>query len=198
MTGDHARPTSPLLAPLAALAGAACIALGARVTIPAEPVPVTLQTLGVLLAGGLGGARAGALAAVLYLGAAAAGAPVLADGAVLDVDAWTETKGLGYLVGFVPAAAVAALARRRGLLVGFAAMCVAHAIVLALGAAWLTRWLTPLEAVEGGVVPFLPGVLVKGGIAAVVVRLCAPPRSVAIAPSIREHGAQQQRARDRT
>jgi len=172
-------------AALASLVGAGLIALGAQVTVPAEPVPVTLQTLGVLLAGGLFGARAGALAGLVYVGAAAAGAPVLAGGGALDVGALGEAKSLGYLAGFAPAGAVAALARGRGLVQGLVAMTAAHAIVLALGAAWLTRWLAPTDAIERGVVPYLAGAAVKGAAAACVVRLFAPPGPVTIALGLR-------------
>ncbi|MEM8713778.1 MAG: biotin transporter BioY, partial [Planctomycetota bacterium] len=54
--------------------GAASIAAGARVTVDMEPVPMTLQTLAVLIVGGLLGGRRGAWAATLYLGAVLAGA----------------------------------------------------------------------------------------------------------------------------
>ena len=146
----------------------------------------TGSNFGVLLAGGLFGARAGALAGLVYVGAAAAGAPVLADGAALDVGAISETKSLGYLAGFAPAAAVAALARGRSLVAGLVAMTAAHAVVLALGAAWLTHWLAPADALERGVAPYLAGAGVKGLAAACIVRLAAPPRPVAIAPGLRD------------
>ena len=51
----------------------AAIWAGARIEVPMTPVPMTLQTLAVLLAGGLGGARVGLAAAALYLALALAG-----------------------------------------------------------------------------------------------------------------------------
>lgn len=68
------------------------------------PVPITLQTFGVLLTGAVLGAKRGFLAVLLYLALGAAGLPVFADGksglAVL-----VGPTG-GYLAGFAFAAAL--------------------------------------------------------------------------------------------
>jgi biotin transport system substrate-specific component len=67
-------------------------------------VPITLQTLGVMLAGSVLGWRRGALAVLTFLALAAAGLPVLAGGrGGLAVFAGPSA---GYLVGFVLGAAV--------------------------------------------------------------------------------------------
>lgn len=60
---------------------AAATALSARLEIPHDPVPFTLQTMVVLLAGAFLGARNGAVSQLLYLGAGIFGAPVFAGGA---------------------------------------------------------------------------------------------------------------------
>lgn len=66
------------------------------------PVPVTLQTFGVLLSGALLGARRGFLAALLYVVAGAAGLPIFSGGAAgLAV---LTGPSAGYLVGFPLAA----------------------------------------------------------------------------------------------
>lgn len=75
------------------------------VPVPGGSVPVTLQTFGVMLAGVLLGPRRGALAVLLYLAVGLAGLPVFAQGrgglAVLGA------ASAGYLLAFVPGAAVA-------------------------------------------------------------------------------------------
>ncbi len=77
-------------------------ALGARIEIPHQPVPYTLQTLFVLLAGALLGKRNGALSQIAYLGAGAVGLPVFASGDVGIAKLLGPTGG--YLLAF-PAAA---------------------------------------------------------------------------------------------
>ena len=86
---------------------AAVTALTARVTIflPFTPVPITLQTLAVVLSGLVLGARGGALAQLVYLGLLAAGLPVDAKG-LGPAALFGPTAG--YLLGFVPAAFVTA------------------------------------------------------------------------------------------
>ena len=90
---------------------AVATAVGARFEIPHQPVPFTLQTMVVLLAGAFLGPRNGAMSQLLYLGAGALGLPVFAGGAPGFVHLIGPTGG--YLLAF-PAVAMAA-----GLLVIF-------------------------------------------------------------------------------
>jgi biotin transport system substrate-specific component len=71
------------------------------------PVPITLQTFGVLLSGAVLGARRGLFAVLLYLAVGAAGLPVFADGK----SGFTVFSGpsVGYLIGFPLAAALCGL-----------------------------------------------------------------------------------------
>ena len=66
------------IALLAAVVGV--LSLMPPIAVPYSPVPITLQTLGVLLAGGLLGAKRGGLSLLLFLVLVAAGAPLLAGG----------------------------------------------------------------------------------------------------------------------
>lgn len=75
---------------------------GAQIAIPTVPVPFTLQTLFVLLAGALLGARAGAYSQIAYLAAGAMGLPVFANGAGGFPHLFGPTGG--YLLGFPIAA----------------------------------------------------------------------------------------------
>lgn len=145
---------------------AGSIALGAQIDVPFVPVPFSLQTLFVVLAGLLLGARDAAVAVVVYAVAGMAGLPVLAGGAA-GVERFLGPTG-GYLVGFLPLAVLAARARRGdpprvSWAHGFLWGALGHAMLFACGVSWLAvvRSLSAAEALRLGMVPFLPGALFK-------------------------------------
>lgn len=142
-----------------------------RVPLPFTPVPMTLQTLVVLLSAGFLGRRAAASQA-LYLALGAAGLPVF-NGAAGGAAHLLGPTG-GYLAGFVLAAWLAGwtLERPRGLAATSALMALATLVILSLGACWLgvLMRLEPPRAFELGVAPFLAGDLVKAILAALAVR----------------------------
>lgn len=76
--------------------------IGAQVSIPTVPVPITLQTFFVLLSGAFLGARKGAASQFAYLLAGAAGLPVFANGGASIVHLFGPTGG--YLLAFPIAA----------------------------------------------------------------------------------------------
>jgi biotin transport system substrate-specific component len=90
------------------------IALAARiaVTLPFTPVPITGQTLAVLLAGAVLGSRRGFVSVLLYLGWGTSGLPVFAGGAAGAF--WTTPSG-GFLIGFPFAAFAVGYLTERGL-----------------------------------------------------------------------------------
>ena len=94
------------------LAGSAFIALAAQVSVPMVPVPMTLQTLAILMVGLTMGSRLGALTLLAYLAEGAVGLPVFAEGkstlALIGPSA-------GFLVGFVGMAFIAGLAADYGI-----------------------------------------------------------------------------------
>lgn len=158
---------------LLVLGGAALIALGAQLQVPMIPVPITLQTLAVLLLGAALGARRGALAVVTYLAAAALGLPVLAGGGAGATKLFGPTGG--YLIGFVLAAfLVGALVERFALdrrFLGTAlAMLLGNLVIYLCGVTWLaaTLHLTLPAAVGAGLTPFLLGDALKIGVAALL------------------------------
>jgi len=162
-----------LRAALAILGGSALIGIGAQVSVPMLPVPMTLQTLAVVLVGLTAGSRLGAAAVLAYLAQGAAGLPVFAGGAAGL--AWLAGPTAGFLWGFVGLAWLAGLAVERGLARGFATTLLATLAVSGLlyvpGVLWLTA-ATPLDvngAIAAGMLPFLPGDAVKAVIAALVV-----------------------------
>jgi biotin transport system substrate-specific component len=147
------------------LAASALAALCAQVAIafPGTPVPFTLQTLAVLLAGATLGSRRGALAMVLLLAEGAAGLPVFSGwrGGLPHLLGPTG----GYLLGFVPAAYLTGLLAERGWdrrpLSTAAAMLVGSAAIYLVGLARLASFVGPAPVVGLGLLPFLPGDLAK-------------------------------------
>jgi len=131
------------------------------------PVPMTLQSLAVVLAGGVLGPRWGVAAMVLYLTTAAVGLPVLSDGRG-GIEALTGPTA-GYLAGFILAAWGCGMAGERGWLArpvhGIAVLSAAHLLILLPGVAWLARGMGWSEALAAGFTPFLTGAGVKSALA---------------------------------
>lgn len=155
------------------IAGSLLVAASARMAMPLPftPVPVSMQSFAVLLVGALLGPRRGAAALVLYLAQGAAGAPVFAGG-LGGAHMLLGFTG-GYLVAFVPAAALVGWLAARGWDRSFrmttAAMALGTAIILIIGTAWLAVILGSAQAaIMGGVVPFLPGAAFKIALAAAI------------------------------
>ncbi|WP_350349582.1 biotin transporter BioY [Agromyces sp. G08B096] len=169
-----ARHTARDLAQIAVFA-----ALIAGLTLPgAIPVgvgvPITLQTLGVMLAGAILGARKGALAVLVYAVLGLAGLPILAGGAA-GLGVLAGPTG-GFLVGFVPGAFVIGwLAARLAPRLHFWPLLLATAaggivVVYLVGLPWLmaATGLPFGQAFLVGALPFLPGDVVKAVLAAAV------------------------------
>jgi biotin transport system substrate-specific component len=169
---DVAVPRAGLLHHSLLVLGAGLItALAARIEVPLPwtPVPLTGQTFAVLLSGAVLGARRGAIAQALYLAAGAAGLPVFAGGAG---PAALAGPTAGYLLAFPAAASVTgALAergwdRRFGTMV--AALLLGSAVVFAAGLAVLSAFVPRGQLLSAGLLPFVPGDLVKSVLAALV------------------------------
>jgi biotin transport system substrate-specific component len=151
-------------------------ALGAQIRIPLPwtPVPLTLQTFFVPLAGAALGPVLGAGSQLLYLAVGLAGLPVFAGGAAGPAVLWGATAG--YLAGFPLAAwgAGAFLRRSPGPSLPRIGLAIAlgMAAIYACGAAWLVIGLHASlgQALTAGVLPFLPGDAVKAIAAAGLVR----------------------------
>ena len=153
---------------LLAVLGSALLTLSAKLQVPFYPVPMTMQTLVVLLIGLAFGARLGLAAVLLYLTEGALGLPVFAG---------TPEKGIGlpymlgptggYLIGFALAAAIAGwISERRRDAPGPAAAVVAGTIAIyAPGVLWLAQMVGLQRALELGLVPFIWGDLLKAALA---------------------------------
>ena len=82
----------------------AALGLPGTITIGPSGVPITVQTLGVMLAGSILGPRKGALAVALFTILAVAGLPILAGARTGLVSLSSPTAG--FFVGWLPAAVV--------------------------------------------------------------------------------------------
>lgn len=168
---DVAAPRSSALTNLALVLAASLVTAGCaqvEIRLPWTPVPVTGQTFAVLLSGVLLGARRAFLAQLLYLAEGAAGMPFFAGGAAGVAKLFGPTGG--YLIAFPFAAAATGLLAERAWdrrpLPMFAAMLAGSTIIFALGLAQLSRFV-PREALLGaGLLPFVPGDLLKSALAA--------------------------------
>jgi biotin transport system substrate-specific component len=159
---------------------AALTAVGAFLVIPIGPVPIVLQNLFVLLTGLLLGVRWGLAGIGIYLLAGMMGLPVFAGG-VGGIGRLAGPTG-GYLVGYLPAVVVVGFVsektkhRMAGELI---ALVLGSVMVYVFGVSWL-KILTGMswaKCMTVGVLPFLPGDLVK--------IIAAVPIAAAVRPVIR-------------
>ncbi|MBD3924298.1 biotin transporter BioY [Nocardioides cavernae] len=169
----HARRDIPLIAIFAGVVAA--LGLFPAISAFGGAVPITAQSLGVMLAGAILGPRRGALALVVFLTLVAIGLPLLAGGrGGLGVFAGPS---IGYLIGFpVAAFAVGALTYAFGapyrLVLGIPAAVVGGVVVLnVLGIIGLVLRadLSVRDATAAALV-FVPGDVVKAIVCALVAR----------------------------
>ena len=140
-----------------------------RIPLPGTVVPLTGQTLGVLLTGAALGSVAGSSSMLLYVFLGAIGLPFYAGG----TSGWNHLTGatFGYFVGFIVAAWVvgwfAEQRRDRVVRTAIPAFIVGSLVIYFFGVGWL--WLdTPLDlstAISDGMTPFLIGDAIKALIA---------------------------------
>lgn len=164
------------------LAGVALVALLAKASVPLWPVPITGQTLGVLLVGAALGSTRGAVTMTSYMLTGLAGVPVFA-GAVAG-PAYVLSPSFGFIIGFIPAAFVAgwcaerAWDRRFGsATVGFV-LASAIPFFVGLPYMWLIlatvsgNTLSLWQLLEAGLFPFIIGGIIKAVVAAVLIGTC--------------------------
>lgn len=157
-TGVAALPRALVLM----LAGTLVLAISAKVQVPFWPVPVTMQSLAVLVIAMSFGLRLGAATLALYLAQGALGLPVFASGAGL---AYLAGPTAGYLFGFVAAAAAVGWLAERGwdrtIWLSMAAMTLGTLILMGSGVAWLATLIGLEQALASGFTPFIVGGILK-------------------------------------
>lgn len=157
--------TSFLSSLLQVVGGSGLIALCSQIKIllPFTIVPLTLQTLAILLIGASLGSKKGACAVLLYFGEIFIGLPVLAGG-ISNPLIFLGPKG-GYVLGFLVQAYLmgwvlekTTFSRPLALIVGGVIACTAQmslgVLVLAQYVGWNHVWMM-------GLFPFIPGEIIK-------------------------------------
>ena len=156
--------------------GAGLVGLAAQIAVPLWPVPITGQTLAVLLVGSTLGAARGAAALVLYAVAGILGVPWFSE-ASSGIGVVAGPTG-GYIVGFIAAAALSGwLAQRRWdrrFARALPAFIAATALPFVFGLPWLavSLGLDPNAALQAGLYPFLVGGMIKAVLAAALLPFC--------------------------
>ena len=152
------------------LGGAVLLAAASWAAVPMTPVPMTLQTLAVFTVAGLAGPRLTFEIVAVWLLSALIGFPMLA-GFAGGIAPFTGPTA-GFLLAFLvagPLVAWFAPKTKGGDL--FALILAGHALVLALGWAWLATQVGPAKAFSVGVQPFFFGAIVKSVAATIIVML---------------------------
>jgi len=159
--------------------GAAVVALLAQVEIPLWPVPITGQTLGVIVVGAALGAWRGAAALTTYMVAGLAGLPVFAG--FTGTIAALGKPSFGFVIGFIVSAFVAGWFAQRAwdrrpvlAFIGFAA---ASAVPFLFGIPYMALVLNVglgldyslWGLLEVGLLPFIVGGLIKAALAAAII-----------------------------
>ena len=149
------------------------------VKLPFTPVPITLQTLAVIISGMVLGSRWGLLSQLEYVALGLAGVPIFARGGAGLGHLLGPTGG--YLIGFIGASFVAGLIvelwQGKGSTIKFFLAGIAGiTVVYLMGALWLSVWLNLLQQIAGtkailtawdlGIKPFILADLLKVVIAA--------------------------------
>ena len=149
--------------------GVALLALSAKVQVPFWPVPMTLQTLMVLLIGATYGARLAGATLGSYLAVGAVGLPVFASGAGV---AYMLGPTGGYLLGFFAAAVLLGYLADRGMGRSFFSalllFAIGEVVIFGIGIAWLATLIGADRAIAAGLVPFIPAEMLKVALASAI------------------------------
>jgi len=168
------RSTARDLAQIAIFAALiAALGLPGTITVGSTGVPITLQSLGIMLTGGILGARKGFFAVGVFLLLTTAGLPLLAGGRG-GVGIWAGPSA-GYLVGWLAGVVVIGVLTARilpryplwqGIVINFVGGVL---VVYLFGVTWLGIR-TGFAAAITGSFAFLPGDILKSVVAALVVK----------------------------
>lgn len=141
-----------------------------RIPLPFTPVPITGQTLGILLVGSAWGSRLGFMSLMCYLLLGMAGMPFFAGGE----SGWQYLQGAtgGYLLAAPLAAALVGWLAERGwdrrIPTTALSMILGNVLLYVFGVAWLAFFVGFPAAIVKGMLPFLVGDLIKIAIACLV------------------------------
>ena len=139
------------------LAGALLLAIASQISIPLQPIPLTFQSVTVVLIGMAFGPRYGTYAIACYLFAGAMGLPVFAD----FTPGFIAFKGptIGYILGFLPAAFLSGYLAQKGLaksVIGsFIAATLGVSVIFFFGVTILSQFIGMEKAISLGLMLFI-------------------------------------------
>ena len=162
---------------LLAIAGSLLLIVSAKIKIPFYPVPLSMQTLVVLMIGMVYGWKLGGATILLYLAEGALGLPVFSGTPERGIGiAYMMGPTGGYLIGFLFAAVLVGWLAERGWgkrpVSAFGAMVLGNLLIYCLGILWLGSvigWDKPVLAY--GLTPFVLGDLLKIAVATLLLPL---------------------------
>jgi biotin transport system substrate-specific component len=161
------------------VAGAAVVSVLAQVEIPLWPVPITGQTLGVIVVGAALGAWRGAAALTTYMLLGLAGLPIFAG--FTGTVAALGKPSFGFIVGFIASAFVAGWFAQRAWdrrpLLAFAGFALASIMPFVFGIPYMAFILNVVgggaftfeQILAFGLWPFIVGGIIKAGLAALII-----------------------------
>ncbi|MCK5044494.1 biotin transporter BioY [Candidatus Parcubacteria bacterium] len=137
-------------------------ALCSKLSLEIGPIPVTMQTFAVVLAGVLLGSKRGALSQVAYLAGGLAGIPWFSRGGGL---VYILSPTFGYIIGFVVAAYIIGRLAEKGwdrkIKTSILAMFVGNVFLYFFGLVWLAQFVGTEVLLAVGLYPFIIGDLLK-------------------------------------
>jgi len=156
---------------LATLIATFILALAANISIPAYPVPFTLQSLAVLLVGAFLGRKLGMIAVLQYLFFGAIGLPVFANGGSF---ATLLSPTVGYLLGSIASVYIAGFAAEKGydrrFITGLITFAIAHQVIFVFGVIYLATYfqISLTDSIKVGYLPFIGFDLLKFLLATII------------------------------
>ncbi|MFG1344388.1 biotin transporter BioY [Xanthobacter autotrophicus DSM 431] len=154
---------APMWALALPVAGVALLAWSAQVSIPLEPVPITLQSYVLLTMAALMGWRFTALTVAAYIAVGLMGLGVFSG--LSGGLAVMKTPKAGFIVGFFVSAVLVAVLQERWArlrpLPLFGVLALGHLVLMTMGAGWIATMAGPARAFETAFLPYVPGAVVK-------------------------------------
>ncbi|MAY84461.1 MAG: hypothetical protein CMP59_10050 [Flavobacteriales bacterium] len=157
--------------PIATISLAVAAQLMIQLPEEVSVVPITGQSLAILLIMELMLWRNGLIAVALYLLLGGLGLPMFADFA----SGWDVVSGvaMGYFIGFLLAILLFSRQADKSKAMSKVSLRLLLATILILLCGWLglLKFLEPLEAFKKGILPYLPGALIKMVLAFIIIGL---------------------------
>ncbi|SRR5579883_1014445 len=156
------------------LAGVFLLAFASQLSIPLQPVPLTFQSVTVILIGMTYGARCGAAVVAAYLIAGACGLPVFADHSGGIQHFFGPTAG--YLIGFLPAAYISGYLAQKGwaksIIRSFMVALLGASVIFLCGLSVLSLSIGWDKAIAVGLMPFIISEPIKLAAASFIIPHC--------------------------